>query len=88
MKTKIRITGQVAGNFRLKTRLSLTAEGCESWFNDFLLTFRTKKDAIKALSAAFRDLKELEPDFYRDGGIKYFRGSRLFYDASTARILE
>ena len=87
MKTKIRITGQTAGNIRLCLHLQSAAIVEERFFQDYILTFATKKEAKKAISVAYKNLKELEPDFYREGGINYFPGSRLFYDASTAKIL-
>lgn len=87
MKTQIRITGQVAGNHRLNLHLQPEAEKVERSFNDFLLTFTTKKGAKKALRQAFKNLKELEPDFYRDGGVSLIRGELLVYDASTVRIV-
>jgi acyl-ACP thioesterase len=88
MKTQIRITGQVAGNNRLHLHLQENAEKVERFFQDFILIFHTKKEAKKALWTAYKNLKELEPDFYRDGGISYFKGIQLIYDASSAIIVE
>lgn len=87
MKTQIRITGQVAGNQKLHLHLHHTAEKVERSFHDFILTFRTKKEAAASLRTAYKNLKELEPEFYRDGEIRYFHGRHLIYDASTAKII-
>lgn len=87
MKTQIKITGQIAGNHRLHLHLQRNAESVERFFNDFLLTYKTKKEAYKALSDAHRNLKSLEPDFAKEDGISYRPGISLRYDASYARIL-
>ena len=86
MKTNIRISGQLAGNNRLHLHLQRNADGCECFFHDFILKFRTKKQARQALRQAFKNLKSLEPDFYRDGGISYKPVNGLWYDASSAKI--
>jgi len=86
MKTQISITGQPAGNLRLRLHVGKEAEKIEQSFCNYTLFFRTKKEAKKALWTAYKNLKELEPDFYRDGGIRYFPGRVLRYDASSAKI--
>jgi len=85
MKTQISITGQPAGNLRLRLHVG-GAEKIEQSFCNYVLFFRTKKEAKKALWTAYKNLKELEPDFYRDGWIRYFPGRMLIYDASSAKI--
>ena len=87
MRTQIRISGQVAGNNRLHLHINRDAEKCERFFQDFILTFRTKKEVKKALWNAFRNLKSLERDFYKEGGISYKPGYGLRYDASYAKII-
>jgi len=86
MKTIIKITGQIQGNFRLLTHLQRDAEKVEHFFTDHILTFRTKREAVKALRQANKRLRSLEPDFYREG-VRYFPGWQLLYDASKAEII-
>ena len=86
MKTTIKITGQVGGNFRLFSHLQRDAVKVEQSFANFMLYFHTKKEAKKALSQAAKNLKSLEPDFAKEGGISYFPGWQLIYDASKAVI--
>jgi len=87
MRTQIKITGQVAGNNRLEMHIQPEALKVERFFNDRIVFFQTKKEARKALRTAYKNLKELEPDFYRDGGISLVRGELLVYDASKARMV-
>lgn len=54
--------------------------------NDQVKVFKTKKQAVKALSAAFQSLKSEEPEYYKDGCITYSRGSGMSYDAGNATI--
>lgn len=88
MKTSIIITGQISGNFKLRQ-----ACWCEFPmeiklpFGNIELEYRTKKDAIYALQKAFKELKDDEYDFYKDGGIVYLRGYSLAYDASIAKLI-
>ena len=88
MKTKIVITGQIAGNFKLKTAIlsSGLETKVENFFSDFHIFFACKRDAENALRTANKRFKSDDRDFYQEGGIKYFPKSRLFYDASSARI--
>lgn len=86
MKTLIIISGQVAGNHRLHQHLHRDAERVERSYQDFRVTFRTKAQAKHALWQAYKNLRELEPDFHREGGITYLPGRKLIYDASTAYI--
>lgn len=87
MKTQIRISGQVAGNQRLHLHLQSEAEKVERSFNDFLLTFRTKEEAVTALRTAYDNLVDLEPEFHADGGIYLLNDASLYYDASSAKII-
>lgn len=86
MKTQISITGQPAGNYRLHMHLQRDAEKVDQSYANYTLYFRTKKEARKALSQAAKNLKSLEPDFAKEGGIKYWPGWKLIYDASKAVI--
>lgn len=87
MKTKILITGQPHGNFKLNMHLQNEAEKAEKSFQDYYLSFHTKKQARAALKGAYMRLRELEPDFYKDGGINLIHGEKLLYDASRAYII-
>ena len=87
MKTQINITGHPVGNLRLRLHVGKEAEKIEQSFCNYVLFFRTKKEAKKALWTAYKNLKELEPDFYRDRGIRYFPGLMVIYDASSAKII-
>ena len=88
MKTTISITGQVSGNHTLKSALSTVDSVETSHFQDYRIEYPTKKQAVKALSDAFQQLKAEELDYYKEGGISYMRGYSLSYDASRAVICE
>jgi hypothetical protein len=87
MKTKIKIKGQPGGNYILQCHVQPTAEKVEKSFNDVYIYFQTKKEARHALRTTYKNLKELEPEFYHEGGISLVRGELLIYDASRAEIL-
>jgi len=88
MKTVIKISGQISGNFTLKHAVQ-TSECADqkTSFNGFYLFFQTKKQAKDALKNASKELKNDEPDFYKEGGIGFYNDS-LSYDASIAEILD
>jgi len=87
MKTVIEITGQEHGNRILKVAISTINCGLKNTnFGNFELIFKTKKEAVKAMSDAFKKLKSKEVDYYKDGGINYERGVALHYDTSSAII--
>lgn len=88
MKTSIHISGQINGNFKLRSAIiTANCEEKKGMFNAIELVFPTKKAAVKALSEAYQS-------FVRDGerkglgGITYSRGYSLGYDASTAKIIK
>ena len=84
MKTKIIITGQISGNRNLLNKIG--ASNVKNLrFNNYSVSFDTKKEAIKALSEARQAIKNEDPEFYLNG-CSYIRGSQLSYDASTARL--
>lgn len=88
MKTTIEISGQISGNFRLRSALA-TAECIiyPSMFNGFRLTYPTKKQAKKALWDGYKKLRQNEPEMGTGiGGIRYSKWGSLSYDASTASI--
>lgn len=83
MKAKIEITGQISGNFRLRN--AVITPDCEEYrgmFNSFILKFRTKKDAYKALWEGYKYLRREYPDPY----LHYNKKKSLSYDASIAKI--
>lgn len=89
MKIKIVITGQIHGNHRLHS--AIVSSGRETTverpFFDFHIYFKSRKDAEMALWDAYKKLRSLELDFYREGGIRYFSKRQLHYDASKAVIV-
>ncbi|MDA3781156.1 MAG: hypothetical protein PF487_13165 [Bacteroidales bacterium] len=86
MKTTIRITGQPQGNFTLKTAITSCDCDVNKYFQDYKITFKTKKDAVKALNKAYKELKNDEPEYAKGGGINYMLDHSLEYDASKAVI--
>ena len=89
MKTSITISGQISGNFTLLNAISTSeSETKKLQFNNYEIIFQTKKQAVKALSNAFQQLKSDELEYYKEGGINYSRSSFLEYDASTATLNE
>jgi len=80
MKTKIIIAGHYMSVSKLRTFIQ--AYNCtikKLQFNSLLLEFNTKKEAIKALSNAYQNLKG-------DETTSYSRGSSISYDAGRAYI--
>ena len=85
MKTQIQITGQVGGNHTLLIACQDFDCEVEKHFQNFTITFPTKRAAIKALSSAFQYLKSDKEDWDASCGM-YRRGMNLSYDASSAYI--
>jgi len=87
MKTSISISGQIGGNHTLARACgTIDSEQKRTMFNGFEIKFKTKKEAVKALSQAYQFLKSEEPEYFKQGGISYKRGYGLWYDASKAII--
>jgi len=87
METVIEITGQVNGNFKLRSACCTTeCTDIKKHFQNFTLVFKTKKDAVKALSEAYQYLKSDKEDWEASIG-SYLRGYSLNYDASRAKII-
>jgi hypothetical protein len=81
MQTKIIITGQIGSIYTLRSVLmDYNAEEARGMFNSFILTFQTKKEAIKALSIGRKHLKADGQQY------SYAAGQMLRYDAATAII--
>lgn len=91
MKTIIRITGQISGNFTLNNaiaRNSFASDHGKGMFNSFWFKFDTKKEAKKAIRKAYKDLISDEPEMKgRLSGIRKSRDNeQINYDASQAII--
>jgi hypothetical protein len=85
MKTLIIITGSGISSKRLLLRKIRVCDSQvnELPFNNYKIEFETKKEAIKALSEAYQDMRS---DWDYKDFIDYARGRFLSYDAGTARI--
>jgi len=86
MKTTIIIKGQP--NSIRTLRNAIMTNDCDEIkvMNHIELDFRSKKDAIKALSIAYQYLKSDKEDWDNSCG-SYEYASGLGYDAGNARIL-
>jgi hypothetical protein len=86
MKTSIIISGQINGNFKLRSAI-ITAD-CEEkkgMFNSIILVFKSKQAATKALSQGYQAFcKEMPEEKGNMSGFRYSRGSALYWDASKA----
>jgi hypothetical protein len=85
MKTQIVITGSgISSKLTLLRKIRVyDSQVKELPFNNFSISFDTKKEAVKALSEAFQDLRS---DFDTKYVTDYARGRFLSYDAGIARI--
>jgi hypothetical protein len=85
MRTSIYITGSgiSSKNTLLRKIPCYGSQVTKLNFGNFRLDFDTKKEAVKALSEAFQDLRS---DFDTKNCTHYKRGEWLSYDAGTARI--
>lgn len=84
MKTEIIITGQISGNFTLRS--AIYYDECTSLpFSGFCLKFKTKKDAKKALWEAFKLLRSDREDA-KNSRLSYSKNGSLRYDASRATL--
>lgn len=82
MQTQITITGQLNSIFMLRSVIKdYNCEETRGMFNSVTLTFKTKKEAVKALSEGRKYLKSIDKDY------SYCQGLSLRYDAATAIIL-
>ena len=81
MTTKIIITGGISSIYKLRSVLiDYNVEEARGMFNSFILTFKTKKEAVKALSQGRKYLKSDDQDY------RYSPGLMLSYDSATAII--
>lgn len=87
MKTSIYISGQISGNHRLVNAIATyDCERRSAGFNNYFIDFPTKKAAKKALWDGYKSLRQGEPEYARNGGIRYSKQGSLSYDASRAEI--
>jgi hypothetical protein len=89
MKTSILITGSGV-NSKSTLRRVCQSYNCEVKnmnFGNTEIMFKTKKEAVKALSDAYQYLKSDKEDWDNSCG-SYIRGYSLSYDAGNARIVK
>jgi hypothetical protein len=88
MKAQITISGQINGNFKLKSAIACNGNYTNiisGMFNSFHINFDTVGEAKKALRKAWKQIKsENENIFWHDGLSKDC--TNLSYDASQARL--
>lgn len=85
MKTSIVITGSgISSKSTLLNSIPCYSDQVKKLsFNNYEITFKTKKEAVKALSEAYQTLiSDFDTKYVTD----YSRGRYLSYDAGTARI--
>ena len=89
MKTKIIITGSgiASKNTLANACQTLDSEVKNLNFNNYAIYFNTKKQAIKALSEAYKYLRSDKED-WNASSASYCRGVSLSYDAGRAEIIE
>ena len=87
MKVKIKISGQINGNFTLLNKLN-SGDYSKGMFNSFYIDYQSMREAKKAMNEAYKTLKQEcresqvpLPSISKDK--KY-----LSYDASRAEILD
>jgi len=85
MKAQITITGQIGGNFKLKSALSNYSSIEGASFNSFHLNYDTIGEAKQAMRAAWRSIKNQDDNTsWHDGLSKDL--CTLSYNASIARL--
>ena len=87
MKTSIMITGSGL-NSKTTLKNAIMTFDCDLNrlnFNNFEIVFNTKKEAVNALSEAYKHLSHDKEDWKASCG-SYTRGRSLSYDAGIASI--
>lgn len=84
MKTQIKITGQIGGNYKLLSQLN-NGEYSKGMFNSFTIEYPTIREAKKAIREANRAFKYEDNKPHRLSMSK--DASTLYYDASKAEIV-
>jgi len=81
MEYKIIISGGISGNRQLVNHCGVTDRLENRPFHGYALYYSSKKEATKALSEAYQELKN-------DTMCSYSRGNFFRYDASVAEIMK
>lgn len=84
MKTSIIIKGSIMSQSQIK-RFLTAPDKMLKHLNSSEYVYNSKKEAVKALSAAYHSLKEDKEDWAKSNA-SYRYGSYLSYDAATAHI--
>jgi len=89
MKTQIYISGQVGSTFTLYSKINSSTKFADDFevkkhFNNYTLTFKTKKLAVDALAGAYQKIKR--DGMFNNEYDSYKRGKYLSYDAGKAEI--
>ncbi len=85
MKVQIRITGQIGGNYKLRSSLPDATESGQ--YNSFILDYNSIREAKQAIKKAYKSLIMDEPENKGMSGIRKSKdNTSLFYDASKAVI--
>lgn len=87
MKTKVKITGQISGNFALLNKLPYySGQKKDGMFNSFIITYDTKYAAQDALQHLCKRLREdsMEHKVKRHNS----RIECVMYDASQAYLID
>lgn len=88
MKTVITITGQISGNRTLLNAIPSDGNSTKHLpFYGYAITFKTKKEAKKALWEAYKLLRQDKEDAEKSM-LSYSKFGWLNYDASKAKISE
>ena len=83
MKTTIHITGQPMGNNILRRAFDTSNCEVQENFGNYSLIFKTKKEAVEQLTAAYEYLKAHEGE-----DVELTKFNSLLYDASSAQIYD
>ena len=88
MKTSIEISGQISGNRTLLNAIPSDGNSTKSLpFYGYVVTFKTKKEAKKALWEAYKSLRQDKEDAEKSM-LSYSKTGSLSYDASKAKIID
>lgn len=86
MKSKIEITGQPRGNYLLFNSLNNgKVIDVKKQFNNYILVFATKKDAVFALKSSIKKINSEREKGEKKYG--HMASLSLAYDASQAKIV-
>jgi len=89
MKTTLKISGAIMGNYKLRAKLRNYQELRGGMFNTIYAEYGTKAEAQKDLASVWNSLKEEYAPDEVTGGIYRDRGGRPYkvnYDASSVEI--